>query len=276
VTQVRAKRPLAASVWFTLAMLALPEAAAAGPELELESPDGAATGAAAAEREDEDHWTIGAGVAAVPRFQGSDEYVPQPLPLIDVQYGRFFAKVGEGIGVNLIDTSVVTAGASVNWMQGYDGDDVADGIDTVDSALGARFFVSGRYEGVVATLSAIQAVTDTDRGLLVNASLAYPIRATERFTIVPSLGASWANGTYMDGYFGVDASEAAASGLGRYEPSSGLKDVSFRVRASYRITDSISAVGAVGVTHLLDEAGESPIVEQRTQPTALLGLTYTF
>lgn len=124
-------------------------------------------GTTAPAQAESDHWTLGAGVAAVPRFQGSEAYKAQPLPLIDVQYGRFFAKVGEGIGVNVIETPTFTAGASVNWVQGYDGDDVPMGIDGVDSALGARLFASARFEGVTATLAATQAVTDANRGLLV-------------------------------------------------------------------------------------------------------------
>lgn len=220
--------------------------------------------------------TLGAGVVAAPRFQGAEKYEAQPVPLVDVTYGPFFAKTGEGIGVNVIETPTFTAGANVNWMKGYDGKDVSEGIDDVDSALGARLFVSARFKGAIATLVATQAVTETDRGLLVNASLAYPVHATERLTIIPSLGASWANDKYMNGYFGVDPSEASASGLNRYEPTGGFKDVSFRVSAKYRITDGISAVGSVGVTHLLGEAADSPIVEQKTQPIVLMGLTYTF
>lgn len=272
-------RPIAAAARLTLAVLALGVTvpAQAGSDAVVgPPPDGATPGAAEPERRDTDHWTLGAGVAATPRFQGADTYKAQPLPLIDVKYGRFFAKVGDGIGVNVIETPMFTAGVSVNWMQGYDADDVPEGVHGVDAALGARFFGTVRFKGVVATLAATQAVTEKERGLLVNAGLAYPISVTERLRITPSLGTSWANGKYLNGYFGIDSSEAAASGLARYEPTSGFKDVSFRLNASYRITDRINAVGSAGFTHLLDKAGDSPIVKRRTQPLALMGLTYTF
>ncbi|MGQ9371121.1 MipA/OmpV family protein [Azospirillum sp. ST 5-10] len=272
------RRPIAVGAWLTLAaaIFGAPTTAAAGPGIDVEPPDELDLGAGAPDRDDSDHWTLGAGVAVVPRFLGSDAYTAQPVPLIDVQVGRFFAKTGEGIGVTVIETPTFTAGASVNWVQGYDGDDVPDGIDGVDSALGARLFASARVRGAVATLAATQAVTDTDRGLLVNAGLAYPIHATGRLTITPMLGLTWANQRYMQGYFGIDRSEAAASGLDRYDPASGFRDASFRVAANYRITDSISAVGAIGVARLLGDAADSPLVERPTQPTALFGLTYTF
>jgi len=225
---------------------------------------------------DANHVTLGAGVAAMPVFQGSDEYEARLAPLVDVQKGRFFARVGEGIGFNVIETPDFKTGVSVNWMQGYDSSDAPEGIGEVKDALGARVFVSARFRGTVTTLAATQAVTESERGLLVNASLAYPCQATRRLTIIPSLGVTWANEKYMTGYFGVNTSQAAASGFSQYQPSAGLKDISFRINARYGITDKVSLLGSVGVTHLLDTAADSPFVEEPTQPVALIGLTYTF
>src|SRR3546814_18002906 len=39
----------------------------------------------------DDHVTLGAGVAAVPDFEGADDYRILPVPVLDVQMGRFFA-----------------------------------------------------------------------------------------------------------------------------------------------------------------------------------------
>lgn len=272
----RPQQPFAASVWVVLAtaLVGAADPAKAGPD--LDPPAEANLDAAASERKGVDHWTLGAGAAVAPRFLGSDRYQAQPVPIVDVKVGRFFASSGDGIGFKVIDTPTITAGASVNWMRGYDDDDVPAGVQGVDDALGARLFVSARFRGAIATLAATQAITDSDRGLLINASLAYPIRATGRLTITPSVGVAWANDTYMDGYFGIDPSEAAASGLRGYQPSGGFRDVSVRVGVSYRVTDSITALGFLGAAHLLGEAANSPLVKRETQPMALFGLTYTF
>ena len=222
------------------------------------------------------HLALGLGVAGLPRYQGSDEYEAEPVPLIDARYGRFFARSGEGIGIAAIDTDGFTAGVSANWMRGYQDDDVPRGIDEVDSALGARLFVSTRLWGAVATLATTRAITEVERGLLVNAVLAYPIHATERLMVTPSLGATWANEKYMIGYFGIDATESAASGLAPYQPEGGFKDASLRISASYRMTEKVSAWGAVGVTRLLGEAADSPLVEDDTHAIGLLGFVYRF
>lgn len=273
---------IAAGTW--LASVALTNAfpqvvlAASSPASATESgPASAAVlDARAAVKKDGDHWTLGAGAAWAPAFKGSDDYEIQPVPLVDVKYGRFFARTGDGIGFNVLETPVFTAGASVNWMQGYDEDDVPDGVEGADDALGARLFLSMRVKGAVATLEAVQAVTETDRGMTVGAGLAYPVQATDRLTLTPSLGVTWASEKFMDGYFGIDGAEAAASGLRAYAPGSGLRDVTLRLSAHYRFTDNLSAVGSIGLSHLLDEAADSPLVEERTQPLGLIGLTYTF
>ncbi len=74
MTRVSAiRRPIAGGMCFVLATLIA----------------GASTPAKA--QENKDRWVLGAGVAAVPKFQGSDDYEARPVPLIDVKYGRFFA-----------------------------------------------------------------------------------------------------------------------------------------------------------------------------------------
>jgi outer membrane protein len=222
-------------------------------------------------------FTLGAGAAAMPQFYGSDDYKTDPALLVDVQVGRFFAKTGEGIGFNVIKNDTFAAGVTLNWIQGYDADEVPAGINEVDDALGARLFASARVRGMVATLAGTQAVTESDRGLLINANLAYSLRPTQRLTIMPSLGATWADEDYLISYFGIDSFEAAASGLGAYQPiGSGFRDVSFRVAVNYQISKKLSIVGAAGVMHLLDKAADSPLVERQTNPIGLLGLTYTF
>lgn len=222
------------------------------------------------------HLTLGVGIAVAPRYQGSDDYDGEPVPLVNAQYGRLFVRTGDGIGLNLITTSDITAGVGVKLMDGYDDDDVPAGIDELDRELGARVFVSSNLNGAVATLAATKAITGSDRGLLVDANLTYPMSISSRLTLKPGAGMTWASEDYMDSYFGVSSHESVASGLGRYQPTSGFKDVYFRVSASYRLTSSLRVLGSVGVTHLIGEAADSPLVEEETQPVSFVGLAYTF
>lgn len=227
-------------------------------------------------------WVVlGAGAAVAPRFQGSDDYRVRPVPLFDVQKGRFFARTGDGIGFHVFDSPRFLVGVSVDWMQGYDeGDDVPDGIGDLDDEAGGKVFVSTRVGGVIATLSGTQVLDEDEdeglRGMVINARLAYPYPVTERLMVVPGIAMNWANTKYMTSYFGVDATRNTNSGLDIYEPSASVKDVSIRLAFNYRWSESWNVTGAISVSQLLNQAADSPLVESESQASALVGITYAF
>lgn len=68
----------------------------------------------------QDRVVLGAGVAVTPTYQGSDDYRVLPLPTIDIKKGWFFANLRNGIGIEPIDTGVVSAGVSAVFVQGID------------------------------------------------------------------------------------------------------------------------------------------------------------
>jgi outer membrane protein len=259
-------RPLTAFPYLSLGLIAIlgsvvAEASAAGTDDEKPS----------------DHQTaIGLGVGYVPRFEGSDHYRVREVPLINIQRGRFFARVGDGIGVDLVKGERIRVGASVAWMLGYRSKDVPTGIGKLDDSIGARMFASVNFGGLTTTLSATKAVSEDDRGLAASASFAYPMRVSERLTIIPTTSVNWADDEYMSSYFGVDAGRAERSGLPQYAPSSGFKDVSLQLVASYRLTDHWTLAGAAGFTKLMDNATDSPLVERKQQPGMMIGVSYVF
>lgn len=256
------KRPLAWGIGMTLAVLGL---CATGPAQ-----------AAPGRHATPDHLTLGLGVAARPQYQGADDYDATFVPLINAKLGRFFIRNGDGIGMNVITGNHFTAGAALKLMRGYDSDDVPAGIDELDREVGARLFIKSNLNGAIGTLSATQAISDSDRGLLLEANLQYPMAISHRLVLTPGIGTTWASEDYMGSYFGISSHEAAASGLDRYSPDSGFKDIYARLRARYRLTERVNVLGSVGLTHLVGEAADSPLVEQDTQLVSFVGLAYTF
>src|SRR3546814_2519135 len=93
------------------------------------------------------------------------------------------------------------------------------------------------------TVGATKAVAGGTRGVVADASLSYALPLSDRMTVIPTVGTSWANGKHMNRYFGIDAGEALASGLPLYRAGSGFKDVSGLVTASYRL-DAHWSLGA--------------------------------
>jgi outer membrane protein len=230
----------------------------------------------ASEPASENHITIGFGGAALPEFQGSDDYFIQPLPVIDIKQGPFFLRLGDGLGVNVIDTLDFQAGFSVTPVRGYDADKVPEGIGKLGTSIGGRGFVSGTVGGVVGTLAVTAPFSGDAKGMFTEGEISYPVRVTDRLLVVPGLRATWADKKYLTSYFGVNAEQAAASGLPQYRPSSGFQDVGATLAIKYRLTDHISFVGSALMTRNLDRVMDSPFTGRKWQPAGILGVAYTF
>ncbi|TCM16603.1 outer membrane protein [Novosphingobium sp. PhB165] len=224
----------------------------------------------------DDHVIIGAGVSYAPTYQGSNDYRVLPLPALDVDLGPFYANLRNGIGVKVINTGGVTIGGGVAIMPGYRAKDVPEGVGKLSWGVGGRMFASVAQGGVVATIGATKGFSGGTEGFVADASISYPVAVTPRLMVIPSVGTTWADSKYNDRYFGIDAEQSLASGLAQYKAGSGFKDASALLTASYRLTDRITLGISGGVTTLLGDAKDSPIVESKTQPTGFLTMGYRF
>ena len=83
----------------------------------------------------------------------------------------------------------------------------------------------------------------------------------------------------MQAYFGVDATQSAASGLPVFNAGAGFKDVGLTFYLKQDLSKHISLVSNVTLRHMLDSANDSPIVIQHGNPKQLLtslALRYEF
>lgn len=227
-----------------------------------------------ASAQEQNHVVLGVGVAATPAYQGSGDLRVLPLPAIDIKEGWFFANLRNGIGVAPVSTENFDIGASVVFVQGYRRKDVPTGIDRLKDGIGARLFTNIRAGGFVATLGATKIVSGGTKGLVADASISYPIAISSRFTLTPTIGTTWADRKYNDGYFSITRAESLATGLSQFTAGAGFKDVSGLLTASYRLTDRITLSATGGVTSLIGDAKNSPFVEKKTAPSGILTLTY--
>jgi len=221
-----------------------------------------------------DHFVVGAGAAYVPAYQGADDYIVLPLPVIDVAWGPLYANLRNGIGINVIDNDVVTIGGGVSFLPGYRTKDAPEGIGKLSFGVGGRGFASVRAGGFTFTAGATQGFSGGTEGLIADVSISRPIIASSRITLIPTIGATWADKKHNDRYFGVTASQSLASGLPQFNAGSGFKDASAMLVVSYRLTNRINLGVSGGVTTLLGDAKDSPLVYHKTQPSGFLTLSY--
>ncbi len=255
-----------------LAMLPLamaPAAVQAQPQRPLQGPSDAPDSSG-------DHIVVGVGGLYAPAYQGADDYRFQPLPMVDVKWGRFFVNLQDGIGANLFDSEHVTVGAGLTPVGGYRAKDAPDGIGKLSLGLGGRGFVKLRQGGFEATLGATKVITGNTEGVIADASLAYRVTASDKLMLIPSIGTTWGNRKHNNRYFGVTAEQSAASGLPQYRAGSGLVDAKAELAVVYRLTDRVSLMTVGGVSSLLGDAKGSPIVYHKTRPYGIFAITYRF
>lgn len=221
-----------------------------------------------------DHVIVGIGVVFAPAYQGSDASRTLPIPVLDITKGPFFINLHNGAGVNVIDTGGLTIGGSVAFVPGYRTKDAPEGIGKLSGGAGGRLFTSVRFAGLVATLGGTKPFVGGGAGFLADASLSYPAFVSPRFLLIPAAGTTWADRKYNDRYFGVDAGQSIRSGLPQYHLRSGFKDVSTTLTASYGLDDRLNLSVTGGVTRLLGDARNSPIVVNQSQTFGFLSLSY--
>jgi outer membrane protein len=231
---------------------------------------------AAAQSRAPDRAVVGIAAVYAPAYQGADDYRLMPFPVIDVTYGRFFASGRKGLGYTVLDGPQVKVSAGATYVPGYRRRDAPVGVGRLDGGAGLRVAADMRLGEVLATVSATKVVSGDVDGALVDASLAYPIRVSERLSLTPSVSATWADSQYNRAYFGISAAQAAASKLPVYRPGGGVKDVSMSLNANYRLNDKVSVGATASLSRLTGDARNSPIVVDPTQPSAVVSVAYRF
>jgi MipA family protein len=227
--------------------------------------------------------TVGAGAALRPTYEGSDRYFVTPLPVVSAiwrdmvaldlsglnAYWRFDGlQVGGGLTFNLGRTQ-----SSGLFAQG---DSRLAGLGDVPAALGFRGFVNYRLGPVMLGTVLTKFVADGNNGLLVDASVGVPWRIDDRLMVMGRLFATWADSSYTQTYFGVNATQSANSGYAIYSAGSGIKNVGLAVGVNYRLTTSWTASANAQVTQLMDYAAGSPITYSDTGIMLITTLGYRF
>ncbi len=227
--------------------------------------------------------TLGVGGALMPTYEGSDTYTVIPVPLVNVvwrdmvaldpfglnAYWRFDGlQLGGGLTFNLGRTQSGGLFSPGNWR--------LNGLGDIPAALGVRGFVNYKLGPVMLGSTLTKFLAEGNSGLLLDASLAVPWRIDDRLTVMARVFATWADATYMQTYFGVNALQSVSSGYAPFATTSGIKNVGLEVRASYRLSPSWMVSGNARVSQLAGSAADSPISVSDTGFTLLTTIGYRF
>ena len=180
---------------------------------------------------------VGAALWVWPRYPGARQRSSTLLPAIAYAHSNgFFASTDDGLGWNLSQRPDLQAGLRL-WPQlARHAADAPRGLGGIGERLQTEAYVnwsalpvlllqSGLLHGAGAHHNGLQLELGATSGLPIGADL-----------LGIGLSASFANAAYRQSYFGIDASQAAASGLAERRLGAGWQDASLTLSAEHRLS----------------------------------------
>ncbi|MEB2847197.1 MipA/OmpV family protein [Rhizobiales bacterium RZME27] len=220
---------------------------------------------------------VGAGAIYEPEYEGGDKFEVSPVPFIVFNYGDWLEIDPRGVTVTAIQQNGFKLAAKVGYESGRDQDD-ADrlrGLGDIDFAATVGAKASYEWSGFE-FYAAVDQTIDGSESLIGTFGAEYQAPVTERLILGAGVEAVVANDKHMQSYFGVTAAQAASSGLAEYKAEAGLKRVNVSASAIYMLSENWLVRGEAGVGFLTGDAADSPIVEEKVQPSASLFVGYKF
>jgi len=226
-------------------------------------------------------WALSIGIIAgvTPDYEGSDDYGFGFGPNFAGSWRDILFFKGKTFGANLVRKKNLKAGPILSWSGGRDEDDndKLEGLGDVDGSIEAGGFISYRKKPLRFKLEARHDIDSGHEGGLVELSVGTPLPFKKQ-PILASLGVTWASDDYMESFFGVSSKQSANSGLKRYDADAGIKDISLSLTTGYKIPSHCDwrLSGKVEYKRLVGDAADSPIVVEKNQFMAGIGITYHF
>jgi MipA family protein len=255
-------------------------------------------------KKDESPWSISLGlfVTSSPEYEGGKKRVTGALPDFNLSYrtkdfGTFgVGSKSRGASWTIIDKEEYSFGIAIGGDAGRtdkkDGTAFRPGSKRLlglgEIKSSAEFGVFGHIvAGVPISLQIMKGAGDGKPdskdfsikghgGTRAELGVEIPWKITEQITLSFSPSLSWADNKYTQTYFGVTSAQAARSNFKEYKAKGGIKSVNLGVGLNYQIDKNWSANAGLSYSQLQGNAAKSPIIEKKSQPTALIGIGYTF
>ncbi|MGR7994259.1 MULTISPECIES: MipA/OmpV family protein [unclassified Xanthobacter] len=222
---------------------------------------------------------LGGGAMVAPKFEGSDEYEVSPIPFVSaaVTDWMMLDPRGVALGVRPLDglpNFKVAARLGYDPGRQQDDSDHLRGLGDIDAGavVGARV---AYLTGPVEVYAAVDRTFGGSDGLQARLG-AEGSWNWGRFFFTLGASATWADETYMSAYFGVTPIQSLRSHLPVYDLGAGIKRIDVSASVTYMMSDHWLIRGQAGLGTLVGDAGDSPIVQSRTQPSGMLSIGYKF
>ncbi|MGE4483057.1 MipA/OmpV family protein [Acidocella sp.] len=226
---------------------------------------------------------LGLGSQFAPAAEGLKRYTVQGGPAIDIRYKDIaFLSSGEGLGANLFSFRHISVGGAISYDMGrsphVDGRDL-NGLGTIHPTPELKFFATS----VLSKSFPLTIRIDIRKQL--GASFGYigdigaymPMPgSSQKFAWFFGPTVTFADGRYMNTYFGISHNQAASSRYPYYKAHGGFKSTGVGLSANYFVTSHVMVDVSAAYSRLLGSAGDSPITQTRDEGTVSLAAIYKF
>jgi len=261
--------------------------------------------AQAQEAEDHSNLTIGVGAAAVPSYEGSDDYRVIPIPQLRGKVHDFaFWTRGPALFVDVIpnrsDEGIdiqlgpVVGARFDRTSRKRIKDDAVAALGKLDTAIEVGGFVgigktgviTSAYDNISARVTITKDVAGAHDSMIVTPAIEYFTPLSIRSFVGLGVSADYVGKKYGRYYFDVTPEEAVASGLPAYDRAgdgSGFRKVNFNLTGGYSLSGDIRrgwTLFALGsYSRMLGDYADSPVVAiagSKDQWIGAIGVGYTF
>ena len=242
-------------------------------------------------------FTIGAGVATNPDYEGSDDYRFIPAAFIRGKVGNVsFTTRGLALYVDFFssDSAVdLDLGPIVALRLNRTGkikDDFVDALPERDAAIEVGAFAGVSFKGLTnpydslgLRVDVVHDVAGAHGSTIWSPNVDFSTPLSQTFFVAANAGLDFVGNGYADYYYSIPLADSIASGLPVYDADGGMKSWKLGLLLNQSLSGDLrrgwSIFGLANYSRLVGDFKDSPIVEDRgsaSQWLAAVGLAYTF
>ena len=224
---------------------------------------------------------VGIGIASLPEYRGADHNRIRAVPLLEYHWANGMFVGGDNdavIGYQISSAPGLQYGVALSADEGRKErrSKVLSGMGDIATRAIFLGFAKGAITDHLSVSSSVHVgAGDDSKGALLKLGAAYAIPLSPSAQLNFNLGATLANASYMQSFYGVSATQAAMSGYRVYTPSGGVHDATVGMRLSYQIDRDWSLLAGWSNTTLSSNAKDSPLVRKSSGQKLVIGAAYS-